>query len=120
MDAVAAAAVDALPEPLAELVASSVGSMSVTAVNDMALPCLTVSNRVALVGEAGCVIRPHGCSNLQKALLDASSLAEYMRASKLSVEKALITWEGQQVKQSVALCKAAAAAGNRLQGTEEC
>lgn len=120
MDAVAAAAADALPEPLAELVACSAGSMSVTAVSDMALPCLTRASRVAFVGESGCVVRPHGCSSLQKALLDAISLADCLRARKLRVEKALAAWESQQVKQSIALCKAAAAAGNRLQGTEEC
>lgn len=119
MDAVAAAAADALPEPLAEVIACSVGSMSALAVSDMALPCLTRANRVAFVGESGCVIRPHGCSNLQKTLMDVTSLAECLKAKKLQVEKALPAWEADQVKQSITLCKAAAAAGNRLQGTEE-
>jgi 2-polyprenyl-6-methoxyphenol hydroxylase-like FAD-dependent oxidoreductase len=118
-DAVAAAAAEALPQPLAELIASSTRCMGVAAVSDMALPCHALG-RVAFVGEAGCVARPHGSSSVDKALQDASSLADTLKAAKFSVDRALHAWSLQRVPQSVALCRAAAAAGNRLQGTEEC
>jgi 2-polyprenyl-6-methoxyphenol hydroxylase-like FAD-dependent oxidoreductase len=118
-DAVAAAAADALPPPLAELVVASAACMGVTAVRDLALPCQAIG-RVALVGEAGCVPRPHGASAVERALQDAAGLAELLRSAKLAVDRALPVWDLQQVQRGVALCKAAAAAGNRLQGTEEC
>lgn len=118
-DAVAAAAAEALPQPLAELVASSTRCMGVAAVSDMALPCHALG-RVAFAGEAGCVARPHGSSSVDKALQDAVSLADTLKAAKFSVDRALHAWSLQRVPQSVALCRAAAAAGNRLQGTEEC
>ncbi|KAF8073155.1 dhpH [Scenedesmus sp. PABB004] len=118
-DAVAAAAADALPPPLAELVACSVGSMGVAAVRDLALPCQAVG-RVAFVGESGCVLRPHGTSSVDKALLDVSGLTATLRGFKLCIEKALPRWDAQHLPRSVALCSAAAAAGNRLQGTDDC
>lgn len=118
-DAVAAAAAEALPAPLAELISCSTKCMGVASVSDMALPCQSVG-RVAFIGEAGCVARPHGSNALDKALADATSLTESMRSVKFTVERALPLWSLHQVQQSVALCKAAAAAGNRLQGTVEC
>jgi 2-polyprenyl-6-methoxyphenol hydroxylase-like FAD-dependent oxidoreductase len=92
--------------------------MGVAAVSDMALPCHALG-RVAFAGEAGCVARPHGSSSVDKALQDAASLADALKAAKFSVDRALHAWSLQRVPQSVALCRAAAAAGNRLQGTEE-
>jgi 2-polyprenyl-6-methoxyphenol hydroxylase-like FAD-dependent oxidoreductase len=93
--------------------------MGVTAIGDMALPCHALG-RVAFVGEAGCVARPHGSCSIDKALQDAASLADALKAAKFSVDRALHGWSMQRVPHSVALCRASAAAGNRLQGTEEC
>lgn len=119
-DAVAAAAAGALPRPLAELVAISARSMGVAAVSDMVLSGCVISNRVAFVGKAGSVVRPHCISSAQKAVMDATSLAASLRASKLSLDKALPRWEQQQVQRNLALCHEAVAAGERMQGFAAC
>lgn len=119
-DAVAAAAASALPPPLAELISCSTRHMGVTAVSDMVLSGCVISNKVAFVGKAGSVVRPHCCSSAHKAVLDATSLADALRGSKLALEKALPRWEQQQVQRNLALCHEAVAAGERMQGFASC
>jgi hypothetical protein len=53
-------------------------------------------------------------------VLDAVSLAEALRGSKLALEKALPRWEQQQVQRNLALCHEAVAAGERMQGFAAC
>jgi 2-polyprenyl-6-methoxyphenol hydroxylase-like FAD-dependent oxidoreductase len=117
---VASAAINALPQPLAELVASSSRHMGVAAISDMVLSGCVIDNKVAFVGKAGAVVRPHCCSAAHKAVLDAASLAEALRGSKLVLEKALPRWEQRQVQHNLALCHEAVAAGERMQGFASC
>lgn len=119
-DAVVSAARSALPPPLAELVHCSAAHMGVAAISDMILSGCVINNKVAFVGKAGSVVRPHSCSPAQQAVLDASTLAETLRASKLSLEKALPRWEQQQVQRNLAMCHEAVAAGERMQGFASC
>lgn len=119
-DAVAAAATTALPQPLAEMVSSSARHMGVSAIADMVLSGCVINNKVAFVGKAGSVVRPHCCSSAQKAVLDAASLAQALRSNKLALDKALPRWEQQQVQRNLSLCHEAIAAGERMQGFASC
>lgn len=119
-DAVASAANSALPPPLVELIASSTRHMGVAAISDMVLSGCVVANKVAFVGKAGSVVRPHCCSSAHKAVLDAASLADALKTCKLSLEKALPRWEQQQVQRNLSLCHEAVAAGERMQGFASC
>jgi hypothetical protein len=94
--------------------------MGVAAISDMVLSGCVINNKIAFVGKAGSVVRPHCCSSAHKAVLDAASLADALRGSKLSLEKALPRWEEQQVRRSLALCHEAVAAGERMQGFSSC
>ena len=94
--------------------------MGVSAISDMVLSGCVISNKVAFVGKAGSVVRPHCCSSAHKAVLDATSLADALRASKLTLEKALPRWEQLQVQRTLALCHEAVAAGERMQGFTAC
>jgi 2-polyprenyl-6-methoxyphenol hydroxylase-like FAD-dependent oxidoreductase len=114
------AAADALPAPIAELMAASRACMGVSAVSDLVLSGCVIDSKLVLVGQAGSVIRPHTYTTAQQAVHDATSLAHALKASKFVLERALPRWEQQQVAHNVSQCRAAMAAGERMQGFTSC
>jgi 2-polyprenyl-6-methoxyphenol hydroxylase-like FAD-dependent oxidoreductase len=117
---VAQAAADALPPPIAELIAQSSASMGVSAVSDMVLSGCVIANKLALVGQAGAVIRPHNSSPAQQAVHDAFTLVNALKLHKFAPERALPRWEQQQVQHYLTQCHTAVAAGERMQGFTNC
>ncbi len=105
-----------LPAPLAELVALSGARMSVSAIADLK-PSRILVGRIALLGESGCVVRPHmTASAASKAAADALSLAAALKTASFRVDAALAIWEPRQLRHGLDLCSATMRAGNRLQG----
>lgn len=115
-DAVVQAAADALPAPIAQLIAASTSCMGVTAVSDLVLSGCVIANKLVLVGQAGAVIRPHNSSTAQQAVHDANSLAGALKLHGFALDKALPRWEALQVQHNLAQCRAAVTAGERMQG----
>lgn len=88
-------ALDVLPAPIASLV-QKVPQPLLQAISDMESPRLTFG-RVALLGDAAFVVRPHVAAGAGKAAMDAQALADSL-ASESSVEKALERYEARQVE----------------------
>lgn len=108
----------ALPPPLAALVACSTSSMSVTAVSDLVSPQLTF-DRVALLGAAGGMVRPHAnASTVGQAAGAVMSLAEALKSRKCVVPRALAAWEAAALPALVKAARDSARAGDRLQGLQ--
>lgn len=63
-----------LPTQLAELVGNT-KEIFVQAIHDMLAPQLVFKDRVALVGDAGCILRPHTAAGTTKAAVNAWMLA---------------------------------------------
>lgn len=110
------AAADALPPPVAQLVAASTARMGVSAVSDLVLSGCVIANKLVLLGQAGAVIRPHSSSVAQQAVHDATSLAGALKLTGFALDKALPRWEQQQVAHYLSQCRAAVSAGERMQG----
>lgn len=110
-------AADILPPPLAEVVALTGPQMSARAIADLLPPCMSVG-RVALIGEAALVSRPHGTTAVTKAAQDAVALADALKHKKFNVEKALKVWNMSQLNASYDMWQKNARIGNRLQGLD--
>lgn len=94
--------------------------MGVSAVSDMVLSGCVIANKLALVGQAGAVIRPHNSSPAQQAVHDALTLVNALKLHKFAPERALPRWEQQQVQHYLTQCHTAVAAGERMQGFTNC
>src|SRR3954454_22390686 len=87
-------ALDVLPAPIAAVVQKAPQPL-LQAISDMESPRLTFG-RVALLGDAAFVVRPHVAGGAGKAAMDAPALADAL-ASEHPIESALAKYEKQQL-----------------------
>jgi 2-polyprenyl-6-methoxyphenol hydroxylase-like FAD-dependent oxidoreductase len=87
-------ALDVLPAPIASLV-QKVPQPLLQAISDMESPRMTFG-RVALLGDAAFVVRPHVAGGAGKAAMDAQALADSL-SSESTVDKALARYEASQL-----------------------
>jgi 2,6-dihydroxypyridine 3-monooxygenase len=95
VDELLAAAVERLPEAIAEVVVKS-SEPFVQAVFDIAVPRMAFG-RVCLIGDAAFAIRPHAAAGTAKAAEDGWQLATAIRAERGDVIAALRRWEPHQL-----------------------
>lgn len=84
-----------LPPVLAEVVVQSTAPFA-QGIFDLLVPRL-VFDRVVLLGDAACVVRPHTASGTSKAAADALSLAHTLRDHSGTLEAALMAWESERL-----------------------
>jgi 2-polyprenyl-6-methoxyphenol hydroxylase-like FAD-dependent oxidoreductase len=70
----------------------------VQAITDMVVPRMH-SGRLAIIGDAAFIVRPHTAAGTAKAFRDAFSLAHYLREAP-SIENGLELWEQRQIGQA--------------------
>jgi 2-polyprenyl-6-methoxyphenol hydroxylase-like FAD-dependent oxidoreductase len=87
-------AIEVLPAAIAALVQKTPQPL-LQAISDMTSPRMTFG-RVALLGDAAFVVRPHVAGGAGKAAMDAQALADAL-LSEGSIEKALARYETQQL-----------------------
>lgn len=87
-------ALEVLPAAIAALV-QKVPQPLLQAISDMESPRMTFG-RVALLGDAAFVVRPHVAGGAGKAAMDAQALADAL-SSEPTIEKALAKYERQQL-----------------------
>jgi 2,6-dihydroxypyridine 3-monooxygenase len=95
VEALRADAADALPGPLAEMVARSPEPF-VQVVLDVAVDRMAYG-RAALIGDAAFALRPHVAAGTAKAAEDAFTLTEALVAAQGDVPAALADWEPPQL-----------------------
>ena len=104
-------------EVFAPVVAEAVRAVQqpfVQAIVDIELPVMA-RGRVALVGDAAFVGRPHCAAGTAKAAEDGWKLAEHLRAADGDVEAALAGWNVEQVALGSDLVRRTRAIGDRSQ-----
>jgi 2-polyprenyl-6-methoxyphenol hydroxylase-like FAD-dependent oxidoreductase len=87
-------ALDVLPAPIAALVQKAPQPL-LQAISDMESPSMTFG-RVALLGDAAFVVRPHVAGGAGKAAMDAQALSSAL-SSERSIESALEKYEKRQL-----------------------
>ena len=87
-------ALDVLPAPIAAVVQKAPQPL-LQAISDMESPRLTFG-RVALLGDAAFVVRPHVAGGAGKAAMDARCLADVLQSER-SIEAALAAYEQKQL-----------------------
>jgi 2,6-dihydroxypyridine 3-monooxygenase len=108
-----AAAGRELPPQLAEVVLATEEPF-VQAIGDLESPRLAVG-RVAIVGDAAFVARPHAAAATAKACADGWALGEALAEAGGDVDDALARWEPARLEAGRALVRRAAANGDRSQ-----
>jgi 2-polyprenyl-6-methoxyphenol hydroxylase-like FAD-dependent oxidoreductase len=96
-EAIAAMRADAksiLPPVVASIIAKTAQPL-LQAVTDLEVPRM-VFGRVALIGDAAFIARPHVAAGVTKAALDAVSLAEALAATPGDIESALVRFERER------------------------
>jgi 2-polyprenyl-6-methoxyphenol hydroxylase-like FAD-dependent oxidoreductase len=88
-------ATEFLPPVLAGVVGLT-KQMFVQAIFDLAVPRM-VFDRVVLLGDAACVVRPHTASGTSKAAGDALALAHALRDGEGDIADALGGWETERL-----------------------
>lgn len=84
-----------LPLPFREVIEATVQPF-VQAIRDLACDHL-VSGRVAIIGDAAAIPRPHTAASTSKAAANALALVEALQAARGEVPLALAQWEPSQV-----------------------
>ena len=113
VDKLNAAAVEQLPDAIAEVVVKS-SEPFVQAVFDIAVPRMAFG-RVCLIGDAAFAIRPHAAAGTAKAAEDGWQLAAAMRAERGDVIAALRRWEPHQLALGHAVMNRSREIGARAQ-----
>jgi 2,6-dihydroxypyridine 3-monooxygenase len=108
-----ATARELLPPPLA-VVVTSTGQPFVQVIGDLASPRMALG-RVAIVGDAAFVARPHAAAGTAKACADAWALGEALGEAGGDVDAALARWEPRQLEVGRNLVARAARNGDRSQ-----
>ena len=108
-----AAARATLPERLAAVVVATERPF-VQAIGDLESPRVALG-RVAVIGDAAFVARPHAAAGTAKACSDAWALGEALAATGGDVNRALASWEPGRLEVGLALVRRAAANGDRSQ-----
>jgi len=102
-----------LAPPFQRLVAATKEPF-VQAILDLVVPQMAF-NRIALVGDAAFIPRPHTASGVSKAAANAMALSDALVRQNHDVKKALNEWEPEQLKLGMYLRKAGQALGERSQ-----
>ena len=100
-----------LAPPFQKLVAATEEPF-VQAILDLGVPQM-VFNRIALIGDAAFIPRPHTAASTAKAAADAIALVDALVDYNHDVTKALETWEGDRLALGMRLCKSGQALGER-------
>jgi 2,6-dihydroxypyridine 3-monooxygenase len=108
-----AAAPEALPPQLAEVVVATEQPF-VQAIGDLESRRMAIG-RVAIIGDAAFVARPHAAAGTAKACADAWALGRALAEAGGDVERALAAWEPRQLEVGRALVARAARNGDRSQ-----
>ena len=77
-----------LPPVLADLVCST-KDIFVQAIHDYLAPDFIFEDKIALIGDSGCILRPHTGAGTTKAAINAWALATCLQDSGFDVEAAL-------------------------------
>jgi 2-polyprenyl-6-methoxyphenol hydroxylase-like FAD-dependent oxidoreductase len=96
---------------LADLVAATPDPF-LQAIVDIGVP-RTVFGRVALLGDAAFVVRPHTAAAAAKACADALSLARSLKRARSNVDAGLRAWESLQIERGQGLLQYGQALGRR-------
>jgi 2-polyprenyl-6-methoxyphenol hydroxylase-like FAD-dependent oxidoreductase len=102
-----------LAPPFQKLVAATQEPF-VQAILDLGVPQMAFE-RIALIGDAAFVPRPHTAASTAKAAANAIALIEALVASNHDVPKALKVWEGDQLALGMRLWKSGQDLGERSQ-----
>ncbi|MBV6621638.1 MAG: FAD binding domain-containing protein [Rivularia sp. (in: Bacteria)] len=102
-----------LAPPFQRLVAATKEPF-VQAILDLVVPQMAF-NRIALVGDAAFIPRPHTAAGVSKAAANAIALADALVNQNHDVNKALNEWESEQLRLGMYLWKAGKALGDRSQ-----
>jgi 2,6-dihydroxypyridine 3-monooxygenase len=104
---------ETLPEPLADLVATTPDPF-VQAVFDIEIPRMAFG-RICLIGDAAFALRPHVAAGTAKAAEDAWRLGEAVARTSKDVEAALREWEPDQLALGKSALERTREAGQRSQ-----
>lgn len=113
LDALREQADEVLAPPLAEMVRRTAQPF-VQVVFDLAVPQMAF-DRICLIGDAACALRPHAAVGTAKAAEDSWKLAEAMEECDLDVREALRRWEPGQLELIQRALERTREAGERLQ-----
>ncbi|MEM9007189.1 MAG: FAD binding domain-containing protein [Cyanobacteria bacterium P01_F01_bin.86] len=102
-----------LAPPFRKLVAATKEPF-VQAILDLGVPQMAF-DRIALIGDAAFIPRPHTAASTAKAAANAIALADALIDTNHDVSKALETWEGDQLALGMRLWKSGEALGERSQ-----
>jgi 2-polyprenyl-6-methoxyphenol hydroxylase-like FAD-dependent oxidoreductase len=102
-----------LAPPFQKLVAATQAPF-VQAILDLGVPQMAF-DRIALIGDAAFIPRPHTAASTAKAAANAIALADALIDSNHNVPKALEAWEGDQLALGMRLWKSGQALGERSQ-----
>ena len=91
-----------LPAPIAEVVEKA-PQILLQAVSDLQTPRM-VFGRVAMMGDAAFIARPHTAAGVSKAALDAKCLADELARSGADIPAALARYESARMEFGKALC----------------
>jgi 2,6-dihydroxypyridine 3-monooxygenase len=108
---------DALPAPLADLIASTPDPF-VQAVFDIEVSHMAFGH-ICLIGDAAFALRPHIAAGTAKAAEDAWQLGEAMARADEDVEAALRAWEPHQLALGHSALERTREAGRRSQFSDE-
>lgn len=103
----------ALARPFQQLVAATEEPF-VQAILDLGVPQMAF-DRIALVGDAAFIPRPHTAASVSKGAANAISLADTLVAQNHNVPKALEAWETNQLRLGMHLWQAGQSLGERSQ-----
>ncbi|MEM1256229.1 MAG: FAD binding domain-containing protein [Cyanobacteria bacterium P01_H01_bin.21] len=104
-----------LPPPFQTLVAAT-REPFVQAIQDLSVPQMAF-DRVALVGDAAFIPRPHTAAGVSKGAANAIALTDALMQSTHSVPNALKNWESEQLRLGRYLRRTGQALGDRSQFT---
>ncbi|MEM8810831.1 MAG: FAD binding domain-containing protein [Cyanobacteria bacterium P01_G01_bin.38] len=104
-----------LAPPFQQLVAATRAPF-VQAILDLGIPQMAF-DRIALVGDAAFVPRPHTAASVSKGAANAIALADALVTENHSVPKALQAWETDQLRLGMHLWRTGQALGERSQFT---
>ena len=105
---------EVLPPVLAELVEAT-DKVFFQAIHDLLAPSLVAQGRVALVGDAGVILRPHTAAGTTKAAVNASVLARCLRASGADIGAALKEYNAEMLELGRHLVEVGSAIGQQSQ-----
>jgi 2-polyprenyl-6-methoxyphenol hydroxylase-like FAD-dependent oxidoreductase len=79
---------DTLPRQLSEMVCAT-KDIFVQAIHDFLASQLAFNDKAVLLGDAGCILRPHTAAGTTKAAVNAWALADCLKLNKLNLKPAL-------------------------------